>query len=109
MVEVKLLIFAHVRDSLSENPEICVKLDKSEWENDVELKKYMTEYLLKRWQDRQLTRGTCNISTIEQPDRETLNPNDFMLAINEDYISPGSAISLNENDRIALIPPVSGG
>lgn len=35
--------------------------------------------------------------------------NIFILAINENYISDSLLITLNENDVVAIIPPISGG
>lgn len=44
-------------------------------------------------------------------DRFNLLPigNIFILAVNENYISDSSQITLNENDIVAIIPPISGG
>lgn len=44
-------------------------------------------------------------------DRYNLSPieNIFILAINEIYISASSPITLQENDVLAVIPPISGG
>lgn len=35
--------------------------------------------------------------------------NIFILAINENYISDNLQITFNENDVVAIIPPISGG
>lgn len=35
--------------------------------------------------------------------------NIFILAVNENYISDSSRITLKENDTVAVIPPISGG
>lgn len=35
--------------------------------------------------------------------------NIFILAVNENYISDSSQITLKENDIVAVIPPISGG
>lgn len=44
-------------------------------------------------------------------DRYNLSPieNIFILAVNEIYISASSHITLQENDVLAVIPPISGG
>lgn len=44
-------------------------------------------------------------------DRFNLLPirNIFILAVNENYISDSSQITLNDNDIVAVIPPISGG
>lgn len=35
--------------------------------------------------------------------------NTLILAVNENYIPDNSSITLNENDVVAIIPPISGG
>lgn len=35
--------------------------------------------------------------------------NAFTLAVNENYVSDDVQITLNENDVVAVIPPISGG
>ena len=32
-----------------------------------------------------------------------------IFALNQEYLEPGSIVSLNELDEVALIPPISGG
>ena len=32
-----------------------------------------------------------------------------VFALNQEYLEPGSDVTLNERDEVALIPPISGG
>ncbi|BET02472.1 Hypothetical protein NTJ_15290 [Nesidiocoris tenuis] len=33
----------------------------------------------------------------------------FLIALNHDYLEPGSSVQLKDSDVIAIIPPVGGG
>lgn len=35
--------------------------------------------------------------------------NQIILAVNEEFVAPGTILELSETDKIAVIPPLSGG
>lgn len=98
-VTINLYVFASLRNFFQEAPELSICLSKATWSNEVELKNYLLEILQYR---RQLRND--NSTQID-----TVDPNTFMLAIDECYVRPGTEITLNQGASVALIPPVSGG
>lgn len=102
MPTVSLYTFASVREHFQEDQSVELCLTKSEWSNSNELKIYILSFL----QDRHSRRQVCHTNSKPKP---SLDPETIMLAINEEYVTSSTPLKINDNDRIALIPPVTGG
>lgn len=103
MVKVNILVFASLRDSLSEASDFTTTIENETWPNDFELKDYLLRLLEKRSDERSEELG------MKVELKNFLRPENFLLAIDEEYTQPGKEINLREDARIALIPPVCGG
>ena len=111
MVLIKLLIFASLRDTFQEQRELVLDIEQAEWKSVTDLKLKLIEILQVRWLQR--NHETENIYNenlqsigINIP---TFNHRSIMLAVNTNFIHTNDAINLRENDKVAMIPPVSGG
>lgn len=95
--EVKLYVFAYLRDVFAVEREVKVVLKRSKWDSVEELKK---EILNTLWLNR--------VSKTES-EVESVSPSTIMLAMNEKLIEHCGEINVSKDDILALIPPVSGG
>jgi molybdopterin converting factor small subunit len=87
-VNVSLLLFASAKDRIGGQNEIKMTIDRV-WENSEVLKKHICLNVLEQLSD--------------------LEPV-LALAINEEYVTDSDKqILLNDNDVLALIPPITGG
>lgn len=109
MVSIKILVFASLRDKFQEQRELALELEQTKWDSANELRAYLLGKLQARWLERnQYNNHNDSLSKI-RCSLPNVKPNTIMLAVNEDFIDPSVPINLYHNDRIALIPPVSGG
>jgi len=99
MVEVRLFIFASLRETFSEETTTDIKLGERQWASCEELKVYLLDLLLERCHRRYGPEHKIKLPATKS----------FMLAINECFVDPSEPVSLEPNDHIAMIPPVSGG
>ena len=86
-VSVYLLFFASVRDRVGGKDNEKIILPNAQWQNYHQLISYICDELYP------------NIVDIK---------NNLAIAINEEYSLDGQ-ITLQNNDRVALIPPITGG
>lgn len=97
---IRLLLFASLRDNLSEDSVVDLLLHQDHWTTSQELKIHLLEELRRRW----IAKHGSN-DNIELP-----LPRTIMLAIDDEYIQDNvTDIVLRDNQELALIPPVSGG
>lgn len=105
MLTVSIYTFASVRECFQEDQNFEISFDKSDWTNGNELKEYIFSLLHNRWLERQ---GKSRSPDVTSPG-QVLNQKTVMLALNEEYLDADIPVKLENNDRIALIPPVTGG
>jgi molybdopterin converting factor small subunit len=87
-VNVSVLLFAAAKDRIGGQNEIQIRIDRV-WDNLEVLKKHICSNVLEQLSD--------------------LEPV-LAFAINEEYVTDShKQILLNDNDILALIPPITGG
>lgn len=86
-VSIRVLFFASARDRLGGKCEDQITLPRSRWTNYAELLDYLCGHVYP------------SINSIKSA---------LALAVNEEYVLDGDIV-LTSNDRVALIPPVTGG
>lgn len=92
MFKINLYLFARLREIVGSAPMMEIELGKTSWTCG-ELRSHLIEHLCSNY--------NCRM--------DMLPADSLMLAINESYKMPDDQITLQQNDLIALIPPVSGG
>lgn len=86
MVKVDILFFATVRDRLSKSQE-KVTLPSNTWSSSAALLNHLCQHVYPCLQDLQ---------------------SNLAVAVNEEYVIDGE-VTLVDDDRLALIPPITGG
>lgn len=99
-IEVKLYVFAHLRDVFQVDRETKVVLSRCHWQSVNELKCEILN-ILKSNKIREVG--------ADKAEARTVSPGTIMLAINEELIEHHDKINIANTDILALIPPVSGG
>lgn len=102
---VSIYTFASVRECFQEDQNFEISFDKSDWSDGNELREYIFHLLYNRWLERQAKKED---SEVIHP-AEILDLKAVMVALNEEYLDTDIPVKLENNDRIALIPPVTGG
>lgn len=103
-ITVKLFVFAGLRETLETKSEIVIQLPKSDWQSNEELKLFLLNFLKECWEYKRSQ--DCDQST--NIDRY-MDPNIYLLALNECYVDEARLLTIKEMDHIALIQPVNGG
>lgn len=98
MVKIKILLFASMRDRFQMR-ETDLVLENNVWPSSESLKLNLINELDSRFPRKDPP----------SPGDKKLSPRSLMLVINEDMVETKDSITLEDDDIVTLIPPVSGG
>ena len=101
MVRLKVFLFAQVREWFQQR-NIELILNGNEWSSSESFKLVLIKELEN---ELSIRNGSPKVDKLS----DIMSPNSLMLVINEEMIETTSAITLQDDDIVTLVPPVSGG